>query len=124
MPLSPEVARFNKRVTNKITRLFAGRVPGFAIISHTGRKSGKTYETPINVFRTPTGYRVALTYGARAEWVKNVLASKECALLVRGRRVACRNPRLGTDPANRWAPWLVRQIIGRAGVTEYLDLTA
>jgi deazaflavin-dependent oxidoreductase (nitroreductase family) len=89
-----------------------------------GRKSGKTYETPINVFRTATGYRVALTYGAKAEWVKNVLASGECTLRVRGRRVACRNPRLGTDPANLWAPWLVRQIIGRAGVTEYLDLTA
>lgn len=124
MPLSPQVARFNKRFTNRLTRLFAARAPGFAIISHIGRKSGKTYETPINVFRTATGYRVALTYGAKAEWVKNVLASGECTLRVRGRRVACRNPRLGTDPANLWVPWLVRQIIGRAGVTEYLDLTA
>jgi len=101
MPLSPQIACFNKRVTNRITRLFAARTPGFAILSHTGRKSGATYETPINVFRTATGYRVALTYGAGAEWVENVLASGECVLRVRGRRGACRNPRLGSDPANR-----------------------
>ena len=101
MPISLQVARFNKRFTNRITRLFAARAPGFAILSHTGRKSGKIYETPINVFRTATGYRVALTYGAQAEWVKNVLASGECVLHVRGRRGACRNPRLGSDPANR-----------------------
>jgi deazaflavin-dependent oxidoreductase (nitroreductase family) len=122
MPLSPNLARFNKQVTNRITRLFAARMPGFAIVIHTGRKSGATYEAPINAFRIPGGYRVALTYGPGADWVKNVLASGECTLRVRGRRVACRDPHLGSDPANRWAPWLVRQILGRAGVFEYLDL--
>ena len=123
MPLSRQVARFNKRVSNRITRLFAAWAPGFAIVLHTGRKSGATYETPINAFRTPGGYRVSLTYGAGTDWVRNVLAAGGCVLRVRGRRVTCHSPRLGTDPANRWAPWAVRQIIGRIGATQYLDLT-
>lgn len=123
MPLSRQIARFNKRATNRFLRPLAARLPGFAIVIHTGRKSGATYETPINAFRTPAGYRIALTYGAGTDWVRNVLAAHGCALRVRGRLVPCHSPRLGTDPANRWAPWLVRQIIGRAGVTQYLDLT-
>ena len=123
MPLSRRVARFNKRVTNRLLRPLAERAPGFAIVVHTGRRSGATYETPINAFRAPGGYRVALTYGPGADWVRNVLAAGGCALRVRGRRVACRDPRLGADPTNRWAPWIVRRILGRAGVTHYLDLT-
>jgi deazaflavin-dependent oxidoreductase (nitroreductase family) len=123
MPLSPRVARFNKRVTNRLTGLFATRAPGFAIIDHVGRKSGRTYATPINAFRTPTGYRVALTYGPGADWTRNVLAAGTCTLHTRGRRVACRDARLGTDPANRWAPPLVRAILARVGVADYLDLT-
>ena len=124
MPLSRSVARFNKRVTNRLLRPLAERAPGFAIVVHTGRRSGATYETPINAFRTPGGYRVALTYGPGADWVRNVLAAGGCELRMRGRRVACREPRLGSDPANRWAPWPARLILARVGVTQYLDLTA
>lgn len=123
MPLSKQVAQFNKRYWNRITRLFAGWAPGFAIVSHVGRKSGASYETPVNAFRTPEGYRVALTYGPDADWVRNVLAAGGCVLRVRGRRVACGSPRVGTDSTNGWALWVVRQIIGRVGVTQYLDLT-
>ena len=32
-------------------RLIAGRAPGFGIIHHVGRKSGRRYETVVNVFR-------------------------------------------------------------------------
>ncbi len=123
MPLSPRVAQFNKRFTNRITQLFAARVPGFALLTHIGRKSGKVYTIPINVFRTATGYRLALTYGPETDWVRNVLAAGVCTIRTRRGLDVCRNPYVGTDPDNRWAPWLVRQIIGRAGVTQYLDLT-
>src|ERR1700747_688030 len=69
------LARINIAFTNRITGLFAGWLPGFGILTHVGRKSGKVYRTPINVFRAPGGFIIALTYGGQSEWVKNVLAA-------------------------------------------------
>jgi uncharacterized membrane protein required for colicin V production len=37
------VAAFNLAVTNRITGLFAGWLPGFGILTHVGRKSGRVY---------------------------------------------------------------------------------
>jgi hypothetical protein len=57
------VAAFNLAVTNRITSRFAARLPGFGILTHVGRKSGRVYRTPVNVFRVPEGFLIALTYG-------------------------------------------------------------
>src|SRR5216117_3210533 len=65
------LAKVNIAVTNRITSLFAGWLPGFGILTHVGRKSGKVYRTPVNVFRAPNGFIIALTYGRESEWVKN-----------------------------------------------------
>src|SRR5580692_12000143 len=69
------VAAFNLAVTNRITSRFAGRLPGFGIVTHVGRKSGKVYRTPVNVFRAPEGFLIALTYGRESEWVRNVVTA-------------------------------------------------
>jgi uncharacterized membrane protein required for colicin V production len=55
------LAKINIAFTNRITGLFAGWLPGFGILTHVGRKSGKVYRTPINVFRASSGFIVALT---------------------------------------------------------------
>src|SRR6202521_5721480 len=77
------VAAFNLAVTNRITSQFAARSPGFGILTHVGRKSGRLYRTPVNVFRAPEGFLIALTYGRDSEWVKNVLAAGGCQLETR-----------------------------------------
>jgi len=69
------LAKINIVFTNRITSLFAGWLPGFGILTHVGRKSGKVYRTPVNVFRAPNGFVIALTYSSQCEWVKNVLAA-------------------------------------------------
>ena len=51
MPLPRSLARFNLAVTNRITGPFAGRLPGFAVLEHVGRRSGTVRRTPVNVFR-------------------------------------------------------------------------
>ena len=56
------LARINIAFTNRITSLFAGWLPGFGILTHVGRKSGKVYRTPVNVFRAPNGFIIAITY--------------------------------------------------------------
>ena len=74
MPLPRSLANFNRRFTNRVSRHIAGWLPGFGIVIHTGRRSGRTYETPVNVFRRAGGFTFALTYG-RADWVQNVMAA-------------------------------------------------
>jgi len=58
------LAKINIAFTNRITGLFAGWLPGFGILTHVGRKSGKVYRTPVNVFRASNGFIIALTYGS------------------------------------------------------------
>jgi hypothetical protein len=76
------VAAFNLAVTNRITSRFANRLTGLGM-THVGRKSGRVYRTPVNVFRTPEGFLIALTYGRDSEWVKNVLSAGGCQLETR-----------------------------------------
>jgi len=123
MALSQQIARFNRRVTNRVTSRFAGQLPGFAIVIHIGRRSGRTYRTPINAFRDGNDYIIALTYGAETDWVRNVEAAGACELLTRGRQVHLNSPRIITDPRNRWAPPPVRLILGLTGTSQYMRLT-
>jgi deazaflavin-dependent oxidoreductase (nitroreductase family) len=114
----------NRVVTNRITGLFAGHVPGFGVIVHQGRRSGRQYRTPVNVFGVPGGYLVALTYGTGSDWVKNVLAGNACVLEVRGRRVRLVDPRIVHDESRRGVPPVVRTILGLLGVSDFLRLTS
>jgi deazaflavin-dependent oxidoreductase (nitroreductase family) len=122
MPLPRWVARFNKRVTNRVLSRLAPYAPGFGVVVHTGRKTHRQYRTPVNVFRQPHGFAIALTYGPDAEWVRNVLASGGCELIHRGRRVRLTRPRLVHDPARRLVPLPVRVVLTLTRVADFLEL--
>jgi deazaflavin-dependent oxidoreductase (nitroreductase family) len=124
MPLPASLARFNRRATNTLTRPVAGRLPGFAVVTHRGRRSGAIYRTPVNAFATPDGYVVALTYGPDRDWVKNVLAAGGGVLEVGGRRVRVERPRLVHDPRRRLVPAPVRPMLRLLGVEDFLELGA
>src|SRR6478735_124271 len=94
MPLGRTLAKWNRKGLNRVTRHIAPWMPGFGIVEHRGRKSGKVYRTPINVFRREGGYVACLTYGTSTDWVRNVLAAAECSLTTRRRTVHLTNPRL------------------------------
>ena len=92
------------------------------MIVHVGRRSGRRYRTPVNVFRTPTGYLLALTYGSGAEWVRNVLTAGGCELVTRGATVRLTAPRLYRDERGAGLPAPVRAVLRLAGVSEFLAL--
>jgi deazaflavin-dependent oxidoreductase (nitroreductase family) len=123
MPAPRRIARFNKDFTNRLTLRVAGYLPGFAIVSHVGRKSGRPYRTPVNAFRSDGGYIIALTYGAQSDWVKNVLAAGSCELQTRGRRVHLFEPIIVTDESKGWAPLPVRLILGLIDASQYMRLS-
>jgi deazaflavin-dependent oxidoreductase (nitroreductase family) len=70
------VRRFNRAVTNPwVTKTAGAAGAGASLIRHTGRRTGRGYATPVGAIATPDGFVVALPYGTRADWLKNVLAS-------------------------------------------------
>ena len=113
------------RYVNPVTRRLAARLPMFAILTHRGRKSGRAYRTPINVFRRGNDYYFFLTYGSDVNWVKNVLAAGTCSIETRGQVVDLIEPELVTDPKLRAAPAHVRFVERRvAGAMQYVRMRA
>ena len=117
------VAKFNLAVTNRITGRFAARLPGFGILSHTGRKSGRVYHTPVNVFAAPDAFLIALTYGQQAHWAQNVLAAGGCGLETRGVQYQLAAPAVVHDPSRRQFPFPVRTILRVIGATDFMRLS-
>ena len=113
---------FTTRLFNPISRLFVRWLPGFAILGYRGRKSGKAYRTPMNVFRYGGDWVFALTYGSDVQWVKNVLAAEEATLEVRTRKIRLVDPKLIVDPERRLMPIGVRQLLGLMRVSEFLRM--
>jgi deazaflavin-dependent oxidoreductase (nitroreductase family) len=72
MTLSRRVARFNKVVTNRVQGLYAWFVPPWAVILHRGRRSGRAYRTPLFAFRRDRTLVIALLYGQRSDWLRNL----------------------------------------------------
>lgn len=124
MPIPMAVARFNRYVTNPVTRRFAGWLPWFCILRHVGRKSGRVYHTPLNIFEVDDGFVIALTYGPDVDWRKNIFAAGECEILHRGREIQLAEPKfLSTDEGIRHMPSPVRLVLGLIDVTEFVHLT-
>jgi deazaflavin-dependent oxidoreductase (nitroreductase family) len=117
------VAAFHRAITNRIAIRFADRLPGFAIVTAAGRKSGRIYRTPVNVFRAPGGFLIALTYGPDSGWVKNVLSAGDCQLETRGVCYQLTQPVVVHDPSHRRFPLFVRIVLRLIDADDFLLLS-
>lgn len=120
MPAPRWLARTNRITVNRVASHVAARVPGFGVIVHRGRRSGRVYRTPVNVFRRNGTYLVPLTYGRDSDWVKNVLAAGGGDLHTRGQRLVLTAPRLYRDRERSDMPGVVRTLLGIAKVYDFL----
>lgn len=123
MPLPAWLAHANRRITNPVLGRISDRVPPLATVHHVGRKSGRRFSTPIMAFRQPHGFVVALTYGSRVQWLRNVEAAGGGSLTQRGVRHRVGAPRrlTGEEGAARVPGW-VRLLLQRMDVTEFVEL--
>jgi len=116
--------RFTTHIVNPVTRLFAGRIPGFVVLTHAGRTSGRRYRTPIFLLKQGDDYVFALTFGSDAHWVKNILAAGCCEMRADGHDLALVEPEVFVDRTRRLMP-LPFRLVGRAGrVTVFLRMRA
>jgi deazaflavin-dependent oxidoreductase (nitroreductase family) len=75
----------SRKAMNPIQMRTAGTPGAYAsIIRHRGRRSGTEYATPIGVVADGDGFLVALPYGSRAQWLRNVLAAGSATLVHEG----------------------------------------
>ena len=126
MTVSDRLARCNRRVTNPIVRLFAGRRwSPVAIVVHRGRRSDRRHRTPVIAFRTDGGYLISLPYGTERDWVGNVVAAGSCTLERAGRRTELTTPKVLTQRQGMpLPPWPVRTGLRLLRIRSVLRLSA
>ncbi len=92
--LSPVIA-FSRAIINPRELQTAGS-PGASasVVRHRGRKSGRAYETPVDAVPVEGAFLVALPYGSRANWLRNVLAGGSATILHQGVAHAVDRPEL------------------------------
>jgi deazaflavin-dependent oxidoreductase (nitroreductase family) len=67
---------------------------GASVLRHRGRTSGRAYETPVGVVADDDGFLVALVYGSRTAWLRNVLASGSATIVHEGRTYQVDQPEI------------------------------
>jgi deazaflavin-dependent oxidoreductase (nitroreductase family) len=55
-----------------------------SVVRHVGRRSGRTYETPVIAVQHDDSFLIALPYGERTDWLKNVLDKGSAAIVTNG----------------------------------------
>jgi deazaflavin-dependent oxidoreductase (nitroreductase family) len=80
-------AKFNRRITNPLAVRFGRWAPLNGTLEHVGRKSGKTYQTPLNIFQTADGFVIPIGYGLESHWVQNALAGGPLTVHKAGRTI-------------------------------------
>jgi deazaflavin-dependent oxidoreductase (nitroreductase family) len=120
-----QVRVINKHVTNKILIHIAGKSFGhFAILGHTGRKTGKLYKTPIIAEPVEGGFVIALTYGKKVDWLANVLASGNCDLYWKKRNYHLTNPRfIDREEGLKAFPAPINKVLHTVGIEYFLKLS-
>jgi deazaflavin-dependent oxidoreductase (nitroreductase family) len=119
MPMPRWWGHINKRVFNP-RAIAGGRWP---VLTHVGRTSGATYQTPLDAHAVEGGYLFVLVYGSGSDWVQNVLAADGARLRVDGEEVELAAPRLvGRDEAFRALPDEVARPPKVLRITEFLRM--
>lgn len=74
------------RLTAPMVRVMAGRrfFPLYAVVHHTGRRTGRALALPVALLVTPEEFVITLPWGPGTNWVRNVLAAGGCRLRWKG----------------------------------------
>ena len=124
-PRARRVVRFFARFINPLTLLIAGRrwMPIIGVLRHRGRKSGRTYATPLGMRPLGDSFVMPRTFSENAAWYLNVKASGWCVVTYEGRDYTLIEPEV-IDYA-RAAPAFPRYELLQfrlVGITEYLSM--
>ena len=117
--------RIAARFFNPIVLLLAGTrlLPLYGVLEHRGRRSGKTFRTPVVVRPTNDGFIVPMPWGEGTDWYRNVRAAGECVIRWSGRDYALAQPEVIDVAAARDAFSAAQMsFMPRLGITQALRL--
>ncbi len=87
--------RLQRTIINPRQMQSAGSPGAYAaVIRHRGRASGRSLETPVGAVAVDGGFVIALVYGARTNWVQNVLAGGSATIVHEGHTYAVDRPEI------------------------------
>jgi hypothetical protein len=121
--------RHDKRLRGKVFKLYnavtlplAGRrLSPYALLRHTGRRSGRTNVTPLGALPFGDGFVLTLSYGPDVDWCHNIMTSGKCVLTWKGQGYALEKPeRLPISETWEAYPLSTRLVISAGGVKQCL----
>lgn len=122
MPIPRFVARLNRRYLNRVMVRLAGHGP-FVELEHVGRRSGAVYRTPLLAFRKGGTVTIALTYGPRVDWLRNIRATEGCRVHLGDSLLVLGPPRrLSPGQGLRRMPLGPKQILPLTATREFIEL--
>ncbi|MGC5168502.1 hypothetical protein [Luteimicrobium sp. DT211] len=126
MPLPMSIPEKGGRRFNPRIMPVAERVPPLGVIEHVGRRSGRTYRTPVMAMarrRLDGGVDAvfALPYGSRVDWVRIGETAGTLTLVRKGVHYRLDDLRLVHGPeALALLPWFPRTFLGPLGTEDVL----
>ncbi|MGW1738878.1 nitroreductase family deazaflavin-dependent oxidoreductase [Nocardia sp. NPDC001965] len=100
--------RLGARFLDPLMRRLAPSLPGFAVVEHVGRRTGRQYATPVSIYGKDRLLAVVLLHG-ETDWVRNVVAAGHARVRHRGDTLTVRDPRIvGPREATAEVPRLAR----------------
>src|SRR2546430_884595 len=124
-PRTRSFIRFVATFVNPVVMLIAGRrwMPVVGILRHRGRRSGRSYASPLGMRPDGDSFVMPLTFSVSAAWYRNVLASGSASVTYLGRTYMVRDPEvIDYETARRAFPRYERLQFRVLGINQYLRL--
>jgi hypothetical protein len=123
---SDRTRRFTKTANRPMRRIAGTRVGmlyfNLGALHHVGRRSGRSYVTPLSAYRLGDGFVLGVVY-PEVDWCSNVLAAGKCTLTWNGKEYALERPELiRAAEAMKAYPLLVKPFIVGPGTKTFLWL--
>ena len=101
----------------------SGLIPVWGVVRHRGRKSGRSFATPIALAATREHFYIPLPWGEGTDWCRNLVAAGDGAVRYRGREYAATDPLVvDATEAERAYPRVIQPLIGLVGIKRFLRL--
>jgi deazaflavin-dependent oxidoreductase (nitroreductase family) len=124
--LSDRTRQFSKTANRPLRRVAGTRLGmlyfNLGALHHVGRRSGRTYVTPLSAYRLGDGFVLGVAY-PEVDWCRNVLAAGKCTLTWNGKEYALERPEMiPAAEAMKAYPLLVKPFIVAPGTKTFVWL--